>query len=421
MLHRNPLVHNYIVNLADGAFFGIGIGFSSWGTIFPLFISHFTDAQTLIGLIPAIHAVGWTAPQLFLAGIIARQKRYKPYVIWMTGNERLPLLLMAVVAWFATQLGANPTLALTFMILTWQGLGGGVTANAWQSMVAKIFPANQRGTFLGAQAAISSTTMAIAALFAGRILEYLPFPTNYAVTFFIAGLGFILSWISLGMTVEVEHDTSGNETPLEMRAMFAHIGKIWKRDSNFRLFLAVRNLSQFGAMGFAFFIIYVVRQFNIGEAAAGELTAVLFTSQIIGNLTLGWLGDRIGNHLILIGGALLGAAATALALWAPAYEWFFVVMVLVGIANVTAWTIAISMTLQFGSETERPVYIGMSNSLVAPSTIIAPVIGGWMADLVNYDLTFWVGIIFWLITAATLLMLKNPTQKNPAALVMEGV
>ena len=55
MLHRNPLVHNYIVNLADGALFGIGIGFASWGTIFPLFISKFTDAQTLIGLIPAIH------------------------------------------------------------------------------------------------------------------------------------------------------------------------------------------------------------------------------------------------------------------------------------------------------------------------------------------------------------------------------
>lgn len=417
MRQRNPLLFNYIVNLVDAAFFGIGIGFASWGTIFPLFISKFTDAQTLIGLIPAIHAVGWTGPQLFLAGIVARQKRFKPFVLWMTGNERIPLLLMAGVAWFATQLGATPTLAMTFVILSWQGLGGGFTANAWQSMIAKIFPPNQRGTFIGVQAAVANVTMAIAAIYAGKLLEALPFPTNYAVTFLIAAAGLILSWLALSLTIEPAHDTSNNETPLEFRALFTHIGKIWQRDRNFRLFMLIRNLIQFGSMGFAFFIVYVVRRFKIGEAAAGELTAVLFTSQVIGNLTLGWLGDRIGNRLILIGGALLGAFTTGLALWAPTIDWFFLVMALVGISNVAAWTITMTMTLQFGSETERPVYIGLANTLVAPSTIVAPIIGGWLADLAGFGLTFWIGIIFWIITALVLFFLKEPSVNESSASV----
>ena len=35
----------------------------------------------------------------------------------------------------------------------------------------------------------------------------------------------------------------------------------------------------------------------------------------------------------------------------------------------------------FGSEAERPVYIGLSNTLIAPATILAPVLGGLIADL----------------------------------------
>jgi MFS family permease len=205
-----------------------------------------------------------------------------------------------------------------------------------------------------------------------------------------------------------------------MRALFAHIRTIWNSDGNFRLFMAIRNLFQFGSMGFAFFIVYVVRRFNIGEAAAGELTAVLFTSQVIGNLSLGWLGDRVGNRIILIGGALLGVLATGLALWAPTFRWFFLIMVLVGIANVAAWTITMSMSLQFGKESERPVYIGMSNTLVAPSTIIAPVIGGWLADQAGFWLTFWTGIVFWLGAIVVLFFLKDPTQRTQPGLPKEA-
>jgi hypothetical protein len=34
--------------------------------------------------------------------------------------------------------------------------------------------------------------------------------------------------------------------------------------------------------------------------------------------------------------------------------------------------ISMAITLQFGSEDERPTYVGMANTLIAPATIIAP-------------------------------------------------
>ena len=38
------------------------------------------------------------------------------------------------------------------------------------------------------------------------------------------------------------------------------------------------------------------------------------------------------------------------------------------------------MTVDFSDEKERPFYIGLAQTLTAPATIIAPLIGGWIAD-----------------------------------------
>ncbi len=60
-----------------------------------------------------------------------------------------------------------------------------------------------------------------------------------------------------------------------------------------------------------------------------------------------------------------------------------------------------AMTLEFGSLAERPSYIGLANTLVAPATLVAPLIGGWLADAAGYNYTFAVaaagGLLTWLI------------------------
>ena len=164
---RHHLKFNITVNLLDGAFYGLGWGFGSVGTIITLFVSRMTNSAVLIGLIPAIHAVGWQLPQLFMANSVSRLRRYKPMVMWMTIHERLPFLGLALVALFMAVLGNKAALVLTFIMLIWQGLGAGFTANGWQSMIAKIIPPDWRGTFFGAQAALANVLMSLAAVSAG--------------------------------------------------------------------------------------------------------------------------------------------------------------------------------------------------------------------------------------------------------------
>src|SRR6266545_7401273 len=102
---RKHLRYNVTVNLIDGGFFGLAIGFASFSTILPLFVASMTDSATLIGLVPAIHGAGWLLPQLFTANQTARLRRYKRTVLMTTVHERIPFLGFAVVALLLPKIG----------------------------------------------------------------------------------------------------------------------------------------------------------------------------------------------------------------------------------------------------------------------------------------------------------------------------
>src|SRR5688572_17818977 len=96
--NRQNLKHNITANLWDGGLFGVAIGFASFSAVLPLFFSTMTDSALLIGLVPAIHSVGWQLPQLFTASHVARLRKYKRNVLMMTIHERLPFLGFAIIA-----------------------------------------------------------------------------------------------------------------------------------------------------------------------------------------------------------------------------------------------------------------------------------------------------------------------------------
>jgi MFS family permease len=399
--------HNLAVNIMDGGFFGFALGFASFATVLPLFVSTMTESAILIGLIPAVHQVGWQLPQLFTAGRVARLSRYKPMVIVMTIHERVPFLGLAGVAWFLPVLGRESALLLTFGLLIWQGLGGGFAGTAWQSMIGKIIPARQRGTFFGAQAAAFNLCAAGTAVIAGMLLERLGTPRGFTACFLAASICMAISWIFLAMTREPTR--SPIDTAATRPAFWNSVGAILKRDVDFRWFLVMRMLAQLAMIASAFYTVYAVRHLGVSEGDVGLMTGVLLATQIGANPIMGWLGDRWSHRAVLEVGALAAAVSALMAWWAPGASWFYLVFSLAGIANVAFWTIGLAMTLEFGTEVERPTYIGLANTLVAPVTIIAPILGGWLADAASYQTAFLASAAGGVVTTLVLhMMVRDP-------------
>jgi len=400
---------NFIVNILDGGAFGFALGFASFTTIIPLFVSSLTDSAILIGLIPGIHVLGWQLPQLFTARSVSQRKRYKSMVLFLTVQERLPYLAMAAVAWFLPGLGSRIALILTFIMLAWQAMGGGFTATAWQSLIAKIVPAGRWGFFFGTQAAAANLFASLSAVFAGLILDRVDSPLDFTLCFLIASVGMVISYFALALTRE--EDSLPSEVAQSQDRFWNNLVDILKRDVNFRWFLLVRILAQVATMGFAFYTVYAVRHLGVSEVMIGVMTGVLTIVQTAANPLMGWLGDHWIHRGVMVIGLSSAVLSSIFAWQSPGASWFFLAFALAGIANVGIWTISMTLTLEFGNEAERPAYIGLANTLVAPTAFIFPLIGGWLADNYGYPSAFIVSVLGGIATIFVLVfLLRTPKE-----------
>lgn len=401
--------YNIVVGILDAAFFGLAMGFVSSTTIIPLFIDTLTDNTAIIGLLASIHVVGWQLPQILTANRVAHLRRYKPMVLVMTTHERWPFLVMVAVVLLIPTIGPGAALWLTLILLGWRAIGGGLTGTAWQSMIGKVIPQDRRGAFWGSQSAGANLLTAASAPIAGLILRDIAYPYNYALCFFLASAWMVVSWVFLAMTREPDRELpekKDDEQPLG----WSHIKTILRADPNYRIFIAARFLAQFGAMATAFYTIYGVRHLGMDELAAGGLYSVMTLTATIGNPILGWLGDRWGHRFVFAGTLLAVTGGAVLAIAAPNATWMYPVFALAGIGHVGSWTIAMTMTVEFGTEDDRPYYIGLTNTMIAPATLIAPFIGGWLADTLGFGATFTLAAVASIITAVVLLFVIHDPQ-----------
>jgi MFS family permease len=405
------LYFNFIVNVLDGAFFGLALGFASFGTNIPIFVNQLTDRALLIGLIPAIHVAGIRFPALFTASMVSRRKRYKPFLMACTVQERLPFLGLAIVAWFMHDLNPSIVVVLIYGLLIWQGLGGGFGLVAWQSMLAKVLSPRRLGTFYGAQTAASAVLASLSALAAGFILDHTSDRVGFALIFLLAFCALIISFVSLSLTREPEEPPFEDLPPRGV--VQVSLKGILQRDLNFRWFLVVTVLAQLATMCFAFYMLHVYETYTTSKTLIGLLTSASLIAQVLANLVLGRLGDRKSHYLVL-GVGFAAATLSALVAWqANSVAWFFLVVFFAGVANVGVWTISMAMTVEFGRPEERQAYIGLANTLIAPATILAPVFGGWLADRAGFQATFFVSFVCGVLTVLVyLLRLRDPRKEQ---------
>ena len=368
----------------------------------------------LIGLVPAIHNMGWQLPQLLMAGWLGRVQRYKPLTLWMTVHERLPFLGLAGVALLVPLWPKSTVLMLTFLMLIWQGLGAGLTANPWTNLISKVIPRDLLGTFFGTQSAAFNGFAGVSAIAAGVILDRLAGPWDFSLCFALTFLFMVVSYVFLSLTREPESLPRQQE---HSQALWGRSLAILQNDKNFRAFLGVRILSQFGGMAFAFYVIYAVQQYGMSDSAAGVMVAILLTGQVILSPVMGRLGDRWSHRGVMSLGAI-GAALSAVLAWkATSVGWFYAIFLLEAVAIVAIWTIPLALSVTFAHhEEERPLYIGMSNTFPAPAAILAPVFGGWLADTAGYQTMFVLSAVFALSMAAALwFLVEDPARHRTTA------
>lgn len=371
---------NFVVNLWDIIFIMLGISMISRETVMPVLINHLTDSKLAIGLIPAIYSLGSSLPQLLIANFSERLRYKKPFVMLIGGaGERGGYLLIGLSVWLFAESAPTLALVLIFVFLAYAAFSMGIGTPPWYDMIAKVIPTQRRGLWSGLGHGLGALTAVAGAYVVGYVLDGYAYPQNFVILFMVGFAIMMVSWGGLALTREPPSTTI--KARVTMISYLKQLPSLLHRDHNYARFLLSRTVAVLGTMATGFYMVYGIERFQVAGATVGFLTAVLVASQALLGLVWGVVADRWGHKLVLTGGALLLMLAALTAWFITTQGGLTIVFFLLGAAIAAELTSALNIILEFCAPEDRPTYIGLTNTLLAPTLALAPIFGGWLATL----------------------------------------
>lgn len=387
---------NFVYFMADNLLFTVAIGIIGSTTVIPDFIRHLTSSEILIGMSGSLFTVGYTLPQLFVARYIVRYARKKWWFVGPNIPVRFVMLIFAgVLAWLGT---GRPGLSLLafFVCYTIAAVGDGLVGVPWADLAATSLDNRWRARMFGITAAVSGVIMLAIAPLVGLVLgdRGAGFPNNYAILFAISGAIFAISTLP-GLFI---HELPGGKAVEKLPALaefFPNLGRVLRQDGPFRAFILLRVLTSLFMMAAPFYVGYATVTLGLSsQVAVPVLLAMQTAGSIAGALLYTWIGARdnmLYIRLAMASAVLLPVCALLAGMVGPLplYAGFLVS----GLANSgNLLSCYVNWVVGYARHDQRPVYVGLSNTVAAVASFIAPFIGGALAQYLGYRPLFAVSL-----------------------------
>jgi len=374
---------NFVVSLIDSSFGVLAMSVVSQSTIMPLLVSELTPSRIAIGLIPAVSSLGSLLPQLLAASFAETMPRKKPFVMLLGGlGGRTPYLLIALLIGWLGRSAPVAELTAFLVLLAISAASYGTATPAWYDMMAKVMPVQRRGLWSGLGQSLGAFLGIAGAALAGRILATWVFPRNFGLCFILAFVSAAISWVGLSLTREPASPTT--KPAVHLGHYLRQLPEVLRRDHNYLRFLVARSIANLGFMAAGFFMVYGKDSIAGALEQVGILTVILVATQAVMYLLWGMLGDRKGHKIVLCGAAVF-MAVTALIGWlASSPAWLWITFAMLGISLSADSVSQMNIILEFCAPEDRPTYIGLTNTLLAPGRTLAPILGGLLATWFGY-------------------------------------
>lgn len=384
---RPHLRHNVVALGLDFGLFLVGLSFAGQATILPAFAAYLGAPNVVIGAIPALMTVGWYLPPLFVAGHTESLSQKLPFILRYTVWERAPFLVLAAVAFALAERAPGLSLTVVLAMLLVMAGTGGVLMPAWMDVVGRAIPTTLRGRFF----AVSSMLAGVAGLGAGLVTAWLlssvPAPRSYGICFLATALFMALSYVALASVREPAGPAGVPMTSI--RHHLRRVPALVRGNRNLAWFLAARVLASVGTAAGGFYTVYALTVLGAPAWQAGVFTTAIIMGKLAGDAVLGWVADHAGHRAVLIVGVAATVVGNVLALAAGTSEALSVAFALVGVHFAAYNVSGLNVLLEFApSVAERPTYIGLGLTTVAPVAFAAPLLAGLAADAWGFRTVF---------------------------------
>lgn len=407
---------NFFLFLIDGILFTVALNLIGATTVIPDFVRRLTDSEVLIGLSSSLFDIGWTLPQLFVARYIVRSARKKWWFAGPSIPVRFVILIFALLIVLLGRERPGAILLAFFVAYGIAAVGDGIVGVPWADLTGTSLDGRWRARMFGFMTASAGIIMLGVSPLLGVILGDAgpEFPNNYALLFGAAGLLFVLSIIPILFLHELPGGKATEKIPF-FGEFLPQLGRVLRTDAPFRAILATRMLTSLFAMASPFYIGYATVQLGLSsEVAVPTLLAMQTAGGVTGALIYTWLGAR--NNLLYIrlalgGAALLPISALLAGVVGPVPLYFGFLMSGIAVSNLFLsyqnWVVT------YATPDQRPIYAGLFNTVAALVSMVAPIIGGTIAQQLGYEALFGVALAMALSALfVTLRFLKNAPRQE---------
>jgi len=372
------------------------MSFITVNTIMPVLIQRIGGNAIAVGSVTVLWTLGSNLPQLLFIRFFPHKGKVKPDVIRYGLIFRLNFIIISFVcSMFIGKLDSSVAVPLMLFLIFIAAISGSSSGLFWYDFFSRTTPVKLRGRLLSLRLLLGSAFGILGGSAVAVILASIVFPHNFALLFLIA---FILTMLSLYFLTtlkepaEADSDSARVEVstqvkPLSLREILLRSKKILKENLDFKNFMIADALILMALTASVFYAVYAIRKFNLPSAYAGTFTIILMASQVFGNLIFGYLADFFGHKINMLILAASSAAASLCAAFANNILLYGIVFFFVGCTVTLQGISRLAIVVEMCNESERPIYIGLLNTVTAP-TVLFGIIGGSLITLFGYKPVF---------------------------------
>jgi MFS family permease len=392
--------HNFRINLLEGALFISSLAFVSPQIVLPALVVELGGNNVIVGLLSALVYAAAFLPQIIAARFTETHPWKKPWALTLGLMQRLAVLMLAVVVWLLGARGGAAPIVAFLVVYTMGQVLAGLAAPGWFDFYAKLSPIHLRGRLSGLRNALGSAGAFLFGFVLTLLLSVFSFPANYALALM---MGFVLQLASMLLQfLLIERAPSRTAERKPFFAFFRDLPGVLRGDREFRQFMVAAMVMTPGTMPVGFFVAYALRELHVDASFVGIFTVAMVLGQVVSALANGFLSDRFGNKVVLVGSGIATSCASLGALLAPTGAWFIGIFAFVGITVGYELMARMNIAAEYSPVEKRSTYVGLMNAMLAPF-YVSGLLGGVIAETLGFSALFGLGLIF--SVAGTLLLI----------------
>ena len=366
----------------------IGVSISNVAAPFlPVFLTRLGASNLQVGLLSSMP--GMTG--LVLAIVVGRFLQTRRNIVpWYSLSRLMVILCYALTGILTISVSEKFVILATLAIWAFATIPQTALAVAFSVVMNAVAGPEGRYALLSRRWAIFGLTGVIGTFIVTRLIDLLPFPTNYAIMFTVLSLGGFFSYyfsrkISLPEQGSPSLPSSGS--PLQTIRNYV---ALLRANPTFLSF-STKRFVYFSALVLSQPImpLFLVHKVRATDGQIGTVNMIWTLVMLIGYFLWPWVSRRRGGRFVLLATTLGMTFYPALSASTPQINWIILFAAISGLFQAGLDLVFFDELMKTVPAEYSAMFVSLAQSMQYLSMIVAPLLGTWLADYIGLGGALW--------------------------------